>query len=62
MCFAVLGMRLFISDEHKRGRQCLLQVQHVFTVLGTSGGGTRRSALAELRRDYERHHKHSGKV
>ena len=42
---------------------CLrLQVQHVFTVLGTSGGGSRRAALADLRRDYERHHKHGGKV
>lgn len=62
MCFAGLGVRLLIRDEHERGRQCLLQVQHVFTVLGTSGGGTRRSALAELRRDYARHHKHGGKV
>ncbi|KAK9837520.1 hypothetical protein WJX81_008387 [Elliptochloris bilobata] len=40
-----------------------IEVQHVFTVLGASGGGSaRRTALAELRRDYERHHKHGGKV
>ena len=40
-----------------------MQVQHVFTVLGAGGaGGSRRTALAELRCDYERHHKHSGKV
>lgn len=39
-----------------------VQVQHVYTVLQKSGGGTRRAALAELRQEYERSLKFSGKV
>ena len=39
-----------------------LQVQHVYTVLQSSGGGTRRAAMAELRQTYETSMKFSGKV
>ena len=39
-----------------------LQVQHVYTVLRDSGGGTRRAAMAELRQTYEASMKFSGKV
>lgn len=39
-----------------------LQVQHVYTVLQTTGGGTRRAAMAELRQTYESTLKFSGKV
>ncbi|EIE27622.1 hypothetical protein COCSUDRAFT_39238 [Coccomyxa subellipsoidea C-169] len=38
------------------------QVQHVFAVLHRTGGGTRRTAMTELRQDYERNLKFSGKV
>ena len=41
---------------------CPVQVQHVYTVLQKSGGGTRRAAMAELRQEYERSLKFSGKV
>ncbi|KAK9917648.1 hypothetical protein WJX75_006796 [Coccomyxa subellipsoidea] len=38
------------------------QVQHVFAVLHKTGGGTRRTAMTELRQDYESNLKFSGKV
>lgn len=39
-----------------------LQVQHVYTVLQSTGGGTRRAAMADLRQTYESTLKFSGKV
>ncbi len=39
-----------------------LQVQHVFAVLQKTAGGTRRKAMTDLRQDYERSVKFSGKV
>ena len=41
---------------------CVLQLQHTFAVLGKSGGSTCRTALTELRQEYERSYKYSGKV
>ncbi|CAL8463562.1 g3096 [Coccomyxa elongata] len=38
------------------------QVQHVFAILHRTGGGTHRTAVTELRQDYERNLKFSGKV
>lgn len=40
----------------------ILQVQHVFAVLHKTGGGTRRTALTELRQEYERSVKFNGKI
>ena len=39
-----------------------MQVQHVHALLQKTGGGTRRAALAELRQEYERSLRFSGKV
>ena len=39
-----------------------MQVQHVYALLQKTGGGTRRAALVELRQEYERSLKFTGKV
>ena len=41
---------------------CVLQLQHAFAVLGKTGRSTCRTALTELRQEYERSYKYSGKV
>ena len=60
--------RLFVQDlcaEQERFKGAVhghAQVQHVFAVLHRTGGGTRRTAMTELRQDFERNLKFSGKV
>lgn len=39
-----------------------LQIQHLYVVLGRTAGGTRKVAMASLRKDYEKNFKYSGKV
>lgn len=38
------------------------QVQHLYVTLGGKASGRGRTVLADLKRDYEKHYKHSGKV
>ena len=45
-----------------KARACPVQVQHVFTVLQKSGGGTRQAAMTALRQMYESTVKFSGKI
>lgn len=65
-----------VAPALRRGAYCLIaaltpaQLQHLHGALGGSSssgggsgsGGARRAALAELKRDYEKHHKYSGKI
>ena len=38
------------------------QIQQLYVTLGPKGGGRGRTAMADLKRDYETHFKYSGKV
>jgi hypothetical protein len=66
---AVTSCSAATAGALRRGAYALLgaappaALQHVHVALGRgAAGGLRRGALAELRRDYERHHKYAGKV
>ena len=56
------GIRLLLGFTKDLRRCWCVQVQHVFAVLHKTGGGTRRTAMTELRQYYESNLKFSGKV
>lgn len=39
-----------------------VQIQHLYVTLGGKAGGAGRVVLADLKKDFEQHHKYSGKV
>lgn len=59
-----------VAGALRQGVYCLLgaltpaDLQHVHTVLGEGAAlaGLRRAALADLKRDHERHHRFTGKM
>lgn len=42
--------------------ECATQVQHIHASLSGASGGMQRTALADLRHDYEADYRYTGKV
>ena len=56
---AAVSATVSAADRHAIG---VAQIQQLYVTLGPKSGGRGRTAMADLKRDYETHFKYSGKV